>query len=407
VVYARQSTGALPRNASIDRHPFQRMDAAPNAPQRLDIRGVGELEPPAWRRALSGITPSAIAIIAALMLARSLGASMELLPLAIQRSETGDWIVSVFQGLSSLVVMVVPMLLIIVATANLGPRRGWRRVAALAAAVVASTSIGLCARIISGTWDLQKDWDALLGMVMYIWPRYVILGGMLTVVAELFRREVASTRAAQQAELDRIASERELTAATLQVLQAQIEPHFLFNTLANVRRLYAEHHADGRAMLGSLMRYLEVALPRMRRRETTLGDEADLIEAFLHIQAIRMGARLAFSVDIPRELRAHPVPPMMLLTLVENAIKHGLNPSPDGGRVRVAARVDADRLVLTVADTGVGFASASGSGIGLSNVSARLSSAFGEAAGLALENNELGGATATIALPLAQGGSAR
>jgi sensor histidine kinase YesM len=90
---------------------------------------------------------------------------------------------------------------------------------------------------------------------------------------------------------------------------------------------------------------------------STLGRDAELVGAFLRIQQIRMGQRLAFSTDIPLELRTHPVPPMMLLTLVENAIKHGLNPSPFGGLVRVTARCEGDRLALSVADTGVGFGS--------------------------------------------------
>jgi sensor histidine kinase YesM len=154
-------------------------------------------------------------------------------------------------------------------------------------------------------------------------------------------------------------------------------------------------------MLDNLMRYLEIALPRMRDRESRLAHESELIEAFLHIHRIRMGQRLSFTVDIAPELGDHPVPPMMLLTLVENAIKHGINPSPDGGRIRVSARATGDRLELLVADTGVGFASGSGTGTGLANVSGRLASQFGDRASLALENNELGGATATITLPLA------
>jgi sensor histidine kinase YesM len=149
------------------------------------------------------------------------------------------------------------------------------------------------------------------------------------------------------------------------------------------------------------MRYLEVALPRMRDSESTLGRDSELVDAFLRIQRIRMGPRLAFSIDIPAALLAHPVPPMMLLTLAENAIKHGLNRSPDGGLIRVTARADVDRLLLSVADTGVGFGPGSGTGTGLANIRARLAAQFGDRASLALENNDLGGATATIALPLA------
>jgi sensor histidine kinase YesM len=229
---------------------------------------------------------------------------------------------------------------------------------------------------------------------------------MLTIVGEFYRREVASVEAMQRAEIDRAALDREMAEARLQVLQAQIEPHFLFNTLANVRRLYDRDPTAGGRMLENLMRYLEVALPQMRDSESTLGRDSELVDAFLRIQRIRMGSRLTFSIDIPAALLAHSVPPMMLLTLAENAIKHGLNPSPDGGLIRVTARVEADRLLLSVADTGVGFGPGSGAGTGLANTRARLAAQFGDRASLALENNDLGGATATIALPLAEAATA-
>jgi signal transduction histidine kinase len=355
---------------------------------------------PWWRRALAGLTPQVLAIIVALLFIRMASATVELLLVAVNRNELGAWIGDLFSGFPSLVLMTIPMLVIITATANLGPRGGWRRIAALAVAVVGSAGIGCALRLSLWFVHGSPDWDAMGGFVAYIWPRYAILGGMLTVAAELHRHEADRTSAARQAELDAVALEREMIAARLQVMQAQIEPHFFFNTLANVRRLYAEDHAAGRTMLDKFMRYLEVALPRMRDGEATLAHEAELIEAFLHIHRIRMGARLAFCIDIPPGLRAHPVPPMLLLTLVENAIKHGLNPSRDGGRIRVGAREDGGRLVLTVADTGFGFASGSGEGTGLANVSARLAAQFGDRASLVLENNELGGATPTIELQL-------
>jgi len=205
----------------------------------------------------------------------------------------------------------------------------------------------------------------------------------------------------QRALLERAALEREMAEARLQVLQAQIEPHFLFNSLANVRRLYAIDHGAGREMLEKLMRYLEVALPRIREGTTNLAGDAALIEAFLHVQQVRMGPRLEFSVDIPASLRTHPIPPMMLLTLVENAIKHGVSPSERGGFVRVGAHLDGNQLVVAVADTGVGFPQGSGGGTGLANIRARLLAQFGTQARLVLEHNDLGGVTATISLPRA------
>ncbi|HTS22816.1 MAG TPA: histidine kinase [Casimicrobiaceae bacterium] len=357
-----------------------------------------------WRRPLAGLTPQLIVIVYALMLMRSLSADGWTVLEAARNGAVGLWLADLAK--SWLVIATktaLPMLVAITATANLGPQCGPKRVAALAAAVILSAGFGAALRRFDwnpGMWAEQWDHDRW-GLLVYVWPRYAFLGGLLTVVGELYRRELASRKATQRAEIDQAAFEREMAEARLEVLQAQIEPHFLFNTLANVRRLYDKDPAAGARMLEHLMRYFEVALPRMRENESTLDRDAGLLEAFLCIHQIRMGPRLAFSVDVPPALRGHRVPPMMLLTLVENAIKHGLNPSPSGGMIRVVARAEGERLILSVADTGVGFVPGSGAGTGLANIRARLAAQFGDRASLALENNDLGGATARIALPLA------
>ena len=340
-----------------------------------------------WQRALSGLSPAVVASLAAWLLVRVLGTSAE----GAANEDLPAALADATYGYAVLLVQAAPMLVAVVATANLGPERGARRWFTLATAVVVSAGVGAWLRIAvsAGPWDT----------LVYVWPRYAILGGLLTVAGEFHRFGAAQAAAAQQAEIDRVTLEREMTEARLQVLQAQIEPHFLFNTLANARRLYAEDPTVGREMLDSLIRYLETALPRMRHGGSTLERDAELIESYLRIQQIRMGRRLAFSIDIPRGLRSRAVPPMMLMTLVENAVKHGIAPRPRGGLIRVAARAEADHLILSVADTGVGFGSSSGVGIGLANISARLAAEFGDRARLSLENNELGGATATIRLP--------
>jgi signal transduction histidine kinase len=353
-----------------------------------------------WRVALSGLTPQVVMIVGALLLFRTLSGNGEEVLVAANNHRLGAWFRSMVMSYGDLLIMATPMLIIIIATANLGPKRGPKRIAALAAAVISSAGIGVLLRIAFVHWKTGGD---TFSMLPYVWPRYALLGGLLTLIGELYRREVASTKAMQRAENDRATLEREMAEARLQVLQAQIEPHFLFNTLANVRRLYDKERAAGARMLENLMRYLEVALPRMRENASTLAHDAELVEAFLRIQQIRMGRRLVFHIDLPTQLRASPVPPMMLLTLVENAIKHGLNPSPDGGLIRIVACEDDGRLILSVADTGVGFAPGSGAGTGLSNLRARLAAQFGDRGSLALENNALGGVTATIALPLASG----
>lgn len=376
----------------------------PQLTGELALAGPGR-GPRIWSTALAGLTPQVVAIVATLLFIRILSSVGAQVIRAVHDRELGAFFSHLVVAYGELLAMAAPMLVLIIATANLGPERGVKRVAALTAAVILSAGAGSLLRVPFEHW-LNAEWDDLPGMLASVWPRYALLGGMLTIVGEFHRRETASIEAMQQAEIARVAFEREMAEARLQVLRAQVEPHFLFNTLANVRQLYTLDRGGGGAMLANLMRYLEVALPRMRDNESTLGRDSELVDAFLRIQRIRMGERLTFSIDIPAALLAHAVPPMMLLTLVENAIKHGLNPSPDGGLIRVMARTDANRLLVSVADTGVGIGPGSGAGTGLANIRARLAAQFGDRASLALENNDFGGATATIALPLASSATA-
>jgi LytS/YehU family sensor histidine kinase len=201
--------------------------------------------------------------------------------------------------------------------------------------------------------------------------------------------------------VDQVALSKQMLEARLQVMRAQIEPHFLFNTLANVKRLCQTDSDRGLQMLDNLVLYLRAALPRMREAQTTLGQEAELVGAYLAVLQIRMGTRLRYSIDIPTEVRQQPFPPMMLLTLVENAIKHGLNPSPFDGAIAIHAEIVGHVLSIRVADSGIGFgvAATGGTGIGLANTRARLTALYGDGAELALHGNEPTGVIAVITLP--------
>ena len=258
-------------------------------------------------------------------------------------------------------------------------------------------------------WQALVQWRAL-GWPHRPLPPFVALmfqhqlAVTAVLIAGLYEFLRISRRAAgalHQAQLRRIAIEGDLAEGRLQVLQAQIEPHFLFNSLANLRRLMRIDALAGQAMLTDLLRYLEVALPRMRDDHSTLGRDAELIRAFLAVHQVRMGDRLQAEIDIPGDLAARKVPPMMLLTLVENALKHGLGPLPEGGSVRVSATDAAGRLVLSVADNGRGLVPGSGGGTGLANIRARLKATYGSAAALSLRLNEPRGVVAAIDLPSA------
>jgi sensor histidine kinase YesM len=249
-------------------------------------------------------------------------------------------------------------------------------------------------------WIGNNPASELWGAVPFLYPRFAVIGGLLTVAGEFHRAQVRSIEAMRAADADRAALEQQTLQARLKTLEAQIEPHFLFNTLATVRRLYEIDPAGGEAMMERLMHYLAVALPSMRDDRSTLEREAQLLESYLELQHVRMGRRLAYAIEFPAALRPVEVPPMMLLTLVENAIKHGLAPQREGGRIDVSARVEDGHLVLEVADTGRGFGGGtSGGGTGLANIRARLGAMYGAAAQLTLAPREPSGLRATIRMP--------
>jgi signal transduction histidine kinase len=195
--------------------------------------------------------------------------------------------------------------------------------------------------------------------------------------------------------------ERGRIEAQLKLLQAQIEPHFLFNALANLDALIATDPPRARSMLRHLNDYLRSTLVAARREKSTLADEFALLRGYLEVQATRMGERLRYRLELPEQLADKELPPLLLQPLVENAIKHGLEPKVEGGEVVVSARASGAGMVLEVVDTGVGSASAStaGTGVGLSNLRARLAAAYEGAARMQAGLNPVGGYTVTLSLP--------
>jgi len=199
---------------------------------------------------------------------------------------------------------------------------------------------------------------------------------------------------------------RAQAVAELGLLQAQIEPHFLFNTLAHVQSAIEEEPAVGKAMLEHLVQYLRGALNRSRVSRYTLREEVDLVNSLLAIAAIRLSSRLSYRIAIPESLMAAALPPLIVQPLVENAIKHGIEACVEGGEILVEGEVSDEVLVLRVIDTGVGIdpgvgiATAAREGVGLSNVRARLSSLYGEKGRLSLLRHEPRGIVAELRLPL-------
>ena len=194
-------------------------------------------------------------------------------------------------------------------------------------------------------------------------------------------------------------AEREAALANLRALQAQIEPHFLFNTLANVASLVDTDPARAKHMLESFNRFLRASLAATRTESTTLGADAELIAAYLDVLQVRMGERLAYRIDVAPELAGHELPPMLLQPVVENAIRHGLEPMVEGGVVVVRARREGASVRIEVADTGMGFAPTTRGGLGLSNLKDRLRLLYGTRAELTIAENRPAGTVVTIALP--------
>ncbi len=201
-------------------------------------------------------------------------------------------------------------------------------------------------------------------------------------------------------DLERSEYERNALDARLKLLQAQVEPHFLFNTLANIRELVDSGSAQASTVLGSLIAYLRAAVPRLHEPATTLRQEIELVRAYLEVMHMRMPDRLQFTLHADEAALALNCPSMTLLTLVENAVRHGIDPSEEGGRIDVRVRLRDGRCIAEVIDTGVGLARAvDGSGTGLANLRERLQLAFGGDAQLRLLPLEPHGVIAEVDFP--------
>ena len=222
----------------------------------------------------------------------------------------------------------------------------------------------------------------------------------VAVAAILRQRDLQVREQAFAFELERSEFERRVSDARLSLLQAQVEPHFLFNTLANIQALVDSGSPQASKVLASLIAYLRAAVPRMQSQATTLDDEVQLVRAYLDLMQMRMPDRLQYALHIDPAAARLYCPPMTLLTLTENAVKHGIDPSEAGGRIDADIWLRDDRCVLRVKDTGVGLNAVSrGLGTGLSTLRERLKLAFGGDAQLTLTEVVPHGVCAEISFP--------
>jgi sensor histidine kinase YesM len=232
----------------------------------------------------------------------------------------------------------------------------------------------------------------------------VVLLGILfgSIISYFFisRERIATTEElVQEEKIKRLTSEKRGIEANLRLLQAQIEPHFLFNTLSNILSLLDTDLKKGQSMLMDLTHYLRTSLSKTREGITTLGQELEMIKAYLNIFKVRMEDRLHYKLDVPQSIKDRPFPPMLIQPLVENAIRHGIEPNVEGGTITIRARKNGDVLRVEIADTGTGLHEDGTPGLGLSNVRERLKSLYGDSGRLILEENRPSGLKAIIEVP--------
>jgi LytS/YehU family sensor histidine kinase len=221
--------------------------------------------------------------------------------------------------------------------------------------------------------------------------------GLIGVITFLLSERIEIEK--KQRQLEQSESEKREIEANLKLLQAQIEPHFLFNTLANVGSLIDSDPQLAKKLLERLNDWLRVALVRARSSSANLGDELEMLENYLQILKIRFGERLLWHIEVPAEVRLTAFPPMLLQPLVENAVRHGIEPKLGGGELGIRARIEDGLLHIEVSDSGVGLIGDEAGGTGLSNVRARLATLFGSKGRLVLENKAGGGVAAILELP--------
>lgn len=236
---------------------------------------------------------------------------------------------------------------------------------------------------------------------MLLWPLFMLTCALP--VTWIVERQVEERHQREMADLER---HRQETNLKLLVLQAQIEPHFLFNTLASLRALLREDVRQAEAAIDALVQHLRAVLPIVRTEtgDSSLSDQLAICSSYLQLMTIRLENRLTFRFEIPGSLLAASVPPLMLLTLVENAVKHGIEPFPGPGYVTIEAerlsRPAGAFMEVRVIDTGAGLSTGPGGGLGLKNIREQLALRYGEQATLSLCSLPAGGTIASIVLPL-------
>jgi hypothetical protein len=290
-----------------------------------------------------------------------------------------------------------------------------RRQAAYALAVLVGSAVGailvsVALQLIWNmfAWELGKlTWSFVerrvvtfrIGYTLYVFFEWLVIGGAATFIYTDRRRARMALTRMRAAELERTRTAKRVVESQLQAMQARVEPQFLFNTLAQVKRLYEQDPKLAERMLGDLIAYLHAAMPHMRDTSSTLAQEIDLARAYLDIVKVRLGDRLTFDIESPQGAGDTRMPPMMLLPLIDHAVVHGLaNKLEERESMRIAFAITSGRLRLTITDSGAGFVSDAG-GEGMASIRERLSALYGDYASLELHRVGKFGTKAVMEVP--------
>lgn len=251
----------------------------------------------------------------------------------------------------------------------------------------------------AGSPPFWQESDRLEGFFMFVAPG-MLFAPWFALGALVRKKDAIARHQALAFELQRSKLERQALDARMRLLQAQVTPHFLFNTLANIRELVASGSEHAPAVLENLIHYLRAAIPSLNGKPHALGDELALVRAYLELMQMRIPDRLQYAINAPSRIDQFACPPMMLLTLVENAVRHGIDPAEEGGTIEINVRLDAGQLCATVIDSGVGLGgSESGSGTGIAGLRERLMLLYGDQAQLRISEHAPHGVNACVNWP--------
>ncbi len=291
--------------------------------------------------------------------------------------------------------VVAMMIAVMLAALGWGRTAGtsWRIWRAVLAVLLGSAS-GELMLLMLGIGDEREDWASMLGRVL----RWGIAGGAVAVIVHLWRSRADLAAQAEETRIEEAQARRLAASVRAEMLQRQIEPHFLFNTLGTIRSLRDRDPAQSQYLLSRLLDYMSATLCDVAGHQTTLGEEIDLVLAYLDLCASRLQGRLTVRCEASEAVTGYGIPPLILATLAENAIKHGIFPR-QGGEISIAASVKDGLLEVALTDDGVGLAGEMGRGLGLTNIAERLQLIYGPAARFRLLAQAPRGTCAVVSIP--------